>query len=101
MPAIHFRTTVDAPPAEVFAALATQDGLAGNWTDQLEVPEQEGGVARFGFGPGWDKTARAAHRRARAVGPHVLDRGGDGQLVGDQPHGRSAASLSAARAGPQ
>jgi uncharacterized protein YndB with AHSA1/START domain len=56
MPSIHFRRTVDAPPDEVYAALATQDGLAGNWTDQLEVPEQTGGVARFGFGPDWAKT---------------------------------------------
>jgi uncharacterized protein YndB with AHSA1/START domain len=56
MPSIHFRTTVGAPPDEVYTALATQDGLAGNWTDQLDVPEQPGGVARFGFGPDWDKT---------------------------------------------
>src|SRR5215207_8889973 len=55
MPAIHFRTTVDAPPEDVYRALATQDGLAGNWTDQLEVPEQAGAVARFGFGPDWAK----------------------------------------------
>src|ERR687889_2003329 len=56
MPAIHFRTTVDAAPEAVYAALATQDGLAGNWTDQLDVPEHTGGVARFGFGPDWAKT---------------------------------------------
>ena len=36
MPSIHFRTTVDAPANDVYTALATQDGLAGNWTDQLE-----------------------------------------------------------------
>ena len=56
MPAIHFRTTVDAQPEAVYDALATQEGLAGNWTDQLEVPEETGGVARFGFGPDWAKT---------------------------------------------
>jgi uncharacterized protein YndB with AHSA1/START domain len=56
MPSIHFRTTVDAPPQDVYAALATQDGLAGNWTDQLEVPAQTGAIARFGFGPDWAKT---------------------------------------------
>jgi uncharacterized protein YndB with AHSA1/START domain len=28
MPAIHFRTTVDAAPERVYAALATQEGLA-------------------------------------------------------------------------
>jgi uncharacterized protein YndB with AHSA1/START domain len=32
MPAIHFRTTVDAEPERVYDALATQEGLAGNWT---------------------------------------------------------------------
>ena len=56
MPAIHFRTTVDAEPESVYEALATQEGLAGNWTDQLEVPEETGAVARFGFGPDWAKT---------------------------------------------
>lgn len=56
MPAIHFRTTIDAAPEAVFEALSTRDGLAGNWTDQLDVPEQAGEVARFGFGPGWAKT---------------------------------------------
>jgi hypothetical protein len=57
MPAIHFRTTVDAPrPEAVYQALATQEGLAGNWTDQLDVPEETGAVARFGFGPEWAKT---------------------------------------------
>jgi uncharacterized protein YndB with AHSA1/START domain len=56
MPSIHFRKTVDASPDEVYAALATEMGLAGNWTDQLEVPEETGAVARFGFGPDWAKT---------------------------------------------
>lgn len=55
MPSIHFRTTVDAPPDAVYEALATEEGLAGNWTDQLEVPAEAGGVARFGFGPDWAK----------------------------------------------
>jgi len=41
-------TTVNARAEDVYAALATQDGLAGNWTDQLEVPEETGGIARFG-----------------------------------------------------
>jgi uncharacterized protein YndB with AHSA1/START domain len=56
MPSIHFRTTVDAPAGDVYAALATQDGLGGNWTDQLDVPEETGGIAKFGFGPDWAKT---------------------------------------------
>jgi uncharacterized protein YndB with AHSA1/START domain len=56
MPGIHFRTTVDASPQDVYEALATREGLAGNWTDQLDVPEQTGAVARFGFGPDWAKT---------------------------------------------
>jgi uncharacterized protein YndB with AHSA1/START domain len=53
MPSIHFRKTVDAQPDDVYRALATQEGLAGNWTDQLEVPEETGAIARFGFGPDW------------------------------------------------
>jgi uncharacterized protein YndB with AHSA1/START domain len=55
MPGIHFRKTVDADPEAVYDALATQEGLAGNWTDQLAVPEEPGEVARFGFGPDWAK----------------------------------------------
>jgi uncharacterized protein YndB with AHSA1/START domain len=66
MPGIHFRTTVDASPDEVYEALATQEGLAGNWTDQLEVPEQTGAVARFGFGPDW---AKALEVRIDALEP--------------------------------
>jgi uncharacterized protein YndB with AHSA1/START domain len=56
MPSIHFRKTVDASPDDVYEALATEAGLAGNWTDQLEVPADVGEVARFGFGPDWAKT---------------------------------------------
>jgi uncharacterized protein YndB with AHSA1/START domain len=56
MPSIHFSTTVDAPPEAVYEALTTAEGLAGHWTDQLEVPEEEGGTARFGFGPAWAQT---------------------------------------------
>jgi uncharacterized protein YndB with AHSA1/START domain len=56
MPAIHFRTTVDAPPDAVYGAIATEEGLAGNWTDQLEVPEETGGIAPLGFGPDWART---------------------------------------------
>src|SRR4051794_15324792 len=56
MPDINFQTTVAAPPERVYEALATQDGLAGNWTDQLDVPEGTGEVARFGFGPDWAYT---------------------------------------------
>ena len=37
MPSIHFRTTVDAPPEDVYAALATQEGLAGNWRPSPNV----------------------------------------------------------------
>jgi uncharacterized protein YndB with AHSA1/START domain len=66
MPGIHFRTTVDASPDEVYEALATQDGLAGNWTDQLEVPQHTGAVARFGFGPDW---AKALEVRIDALEP--------------------------------
>jgi hypothetical protein len=78
MPSILFRTTVDAHPDQVYAALATQDGLAGNWTDQLEVPEETGAVARFGFGPDWDKTLEL---RIDALDP------GDGGTVVHFTHG--------------
>ena len=56
MPGIHFRKTIDADPEAVFEALATEEGLAGHWTDQLDVPGETGAVAKFGFGPDWAKT---------------------------------------------
>src|SRR6476661_2030859 len=56
MPSIHFRTTVDGPPEAVYRVLTTEEGLAGSWTDQLEVPEAAGKTARFGFGPDWEMT---------------------------------------------
>jgi uncharacterized protein YndB with AHSA1/START domain len=56
MPDIHFRTTITAAPEAVYEALATEEGLAGHWTDQLEVPGRTGEIARFGFGPDWAQT---------------------------------------------
>jgi hypothetical protein len=61
MPSIHSRTTVDASAEDVYAALATQDGLAGNWTDKLEVPEQTGGGATDSGDASTYQTARISH----------------------------------------
>jgi uncharacterized protein YndB with AHSA1/START domain len=40
---------IDATPAKVFAALATQAGLRGWWTADAMVDEKVGGEAKFGF----------------------------------------------------
>jgi uncharacterized protein YndB with AHSA1/START domain len=40
---------IDATPAKVFAALATQAGLRGWWTADASADEKAGGKAAFGF----------------------------------------------------
>src|SRR5215216_1462450 len=83
MPSIHFRTTVDAPADDVYAALATQDGLAGNWTDQLEVPIDALEPGRrvewtpVGGFPGWIGTSITWR----------LEPAGDGETVVHFAHG--------------
>lgn len=49
----HYRQQIDldAPPAAVYAALATQAGLRSWWTRTCDVAEAEGGEATFRFGP--------------------------------------------------
>lgn len=49
----HYRRQLDlaAPPAAVYAALSTQPGLRGWWTQTCDVAEVEGGTATFRFGP--------------------------------------------------
>ena len=48
----HYRRQLDlaASPAAVYAALSTQAGLRGWWTQTCEVQEVEGGSATFRFG---------------------------------------------------
>jgi uncharacterized protein YndB with AHSA1/START domain len=40
---------IEAPPAKVYAALATQSGLRGWWTADTIADDTEGGKAEFGF----------------------------------------------------
>jgi len=40
---------IEAPPAKVYAALATQSGLRGWWTADTMADDKEGGRAEFGF----------------------------------------------------
>jgi uncharacterized protein YndB with AHSA1/START domain len=40
---------IAAPPAKVYAALASQSGLRGWWTADSTADEREGGRAEFGF----------------------------------------------------
>jgi uncharacterized protein YndB with AHSA1/START domain len=40
---------IDAPPAQVYAAVATQSGLRGWWTADSVVDDEIGGKAEFGF----------------------------------------------------
>lgn len=43
--------TIEATPAEVYAALTTPEGLRGWWTEECDVDTRVGGEHRFRFGP--------------------------------------------------
>lgn len=47
---IEHMQIVKAAPEQVYAALATQDGLAEVWTQELRVADAVGGVSTFTFG---------------------------------------------------
>lgn len=49
---ILHRIGVTAPPDDVYAALATVDGLSGWWTEDTAGDSSVGGVIRFRFDPG-------------------------------------------------
>ena len=45
-----FAVDIDAEPAAVFEALATEAGLESFWTSNCDAVPEVGSVARFGFG---------------------------------------------------
>ena len=67
---------VHVPPAKVYRALTTRDGLSGWWTTQVSLDEGVGGVIRFtfhgDFHPRMEQTALEAGRLVRwqCVGGH-------------------------------
>ena len=46
---IRHLISIEAPPAKVYAALATQAGLRGWWTADSVADDKAGGKAEFGF----------------------------------------------------
>ena len=44
------KITIDAPPSKVYAALTTEEGLRGWWTDNCEVGDGPGAQSTFRFG---------------------------------------------------
>jgi uncharacterized protein YndB with AHSA1/START domain len=49
MAEIRHLISIDAPPRDVYAALATQAGLRSWWTADSTTDEKTGGKAEFGF----------------------------------------------------
>jgi len=47
---IRHRVGIAAPPARVFEALSTTEGLAGWWTQDVDGDPNQGGTLRFFFG---------------------------------------------------
>lgn len=72
---IHF-VQIKAPPAEVYRALTTPEGLAGWWSRQVHVEPGVGGIVRFRFvevfNPEMEVTRLEEDRRVewRCVGGH-------------------------------
>jgi uncharacterized protein YndB with AHSA1/START domain len=46
---LKHQVPIDASPAKVYAAIATQKGMQGWWTADTEIDEKAGGTAEFGF----------------------------------------------------
>ena len=49
MPDLKHQVPIDASPAKVYAAIATQNGMRGWWTADTKMDEKPGGKAEFGF----------------------------------------------------
>lgn len=50
MKSYECKITIDAPPAKVYAALTTAEGLQGWWTTDCEVGDGPGSQSTFRFG---------------------------------------------------
>jgi len=50
MPDIRHRVGISAPADEVYKALATREGVASWWTNDVEGDSQPGGTLAFNFG---------------------------------------------------
>jgi len=49
MPDLKHQVPIDASPAKVYAAVATQNGMRNWWTADTNMDEKTGGKAEFGF----------------------------------------------------
>lgn len=49
MPDLKHQVPIDASPAKVYAAIATQNGMRHWWTADTKMDEKAGGKAEFGF----------------------------------------------------
>jgi len=49
MAELKHQIPINAPPAKVYAAIATEAGLKGWWTADTKAEEKVGGKAEFGF----------------------------------------------------
>ena len=50
MKTIHHVFEIAAPPAQIFAALTTTEGLSGWWTTKVSAQAEIGAVVDFTFG---------------------------------------------------
>ena len=65
MAELRHQILIQAAPAKVYAAIATQAGLAGWWTADSKTEDKVGGKAEFGF----DKRGTVFHMKIEKVEP--------------------------------
>ena len=65
MPDTFHDFPIAAPPADVFRAVSTGEGLAQWWTERSSGTPREGAEYELWFGPTYDWRARVTHVRFR------------------------------------
>jgi uncharacterized protein YndB with AHSA1/START domain len=65
MAELRHQILIKAAPAKVYAAIATQAGLAGWWTADSKTEDKVGGRAEFGF----DKRGTVFHMKIEKLEP--------------------------------
>jgi uncharacterized protein YndB with AHSA1/START domain len=74
MPDIKHQFTIKAPVAKVYESISQISGLKSWWTTDTEGEEKQGGVIRFGFGPGsFNKMKINSLKKDQVVRWHCVD----------------------------
>jgi uncharacterized protein YndB with AHSA1/START domain len=75
---LHFNVPINAAPAKIYGAIATESGMQGWWTRDTRMEPKVGGSAEFGF----DRRAMVFRMRIDALDPSLKVRM---SCAGDHP----------------